>query len=76
MHEFRIAAPFGRHQAGLGQLALHPLKIGIRFVDFIDGHDDRHFGGFGVIDGFLGLRHYTIVSGDHQHDDVGDFCAA
>src|SRR6202795_2858408 len=29
-----------------------------------------------MIDGFFGLRHDSVVSSDHQHDDVGNFRAA
>ena len=76
LHEFRVAAPFGGHQAGFGELALHAFEVGFGLVDFIDGHDDRNFGGLGVIDGFFRLRHHAVIGSDHQHDDVGDLCAS
>src|SRR5699024_8413233 len=42
----------------------------------IDGDDDGHVGRFGVIERLHGLRHDTVVSGDHQYGDVGDLGAA
>ena len=56
------------------RLTRSSLRFGL--IDFVDGHDDGHFGGFGVVDGFLGLRHHAIVGGDDQHDDVGNFRSA
>ena len=53
-------------------------RSGLRFglVDLVDGHDDGHVRGLGVVDGFQRLRHHAVIGGDHQHDDVGDFRAA
>ncbi len=45
-------------------------------VDFVDGHDDGHARGLGVVDGFLRLRHHAVIGRDDQHDDVRDFRAA
>ena len=42
------------------------------FIAFIHGDHDGHVGGFGVINGFDGLRHDAVVGGDDQDDDVGD----
>ena len=75
-HHYRVAAPFFGHQSAVGQLALDALGIGVGLVDFIESDDDRNFGGTRVIDGFLGLRHHTVVRTNHQHYDVGYFCAA
>ena len=75
-HHHGVAAPFLGHQAALGKLALDAFGLRFRLVDFIDGHDDRHARGFGVVDGFLRLRHHAVIGRDHQHDDVGDFRAA
>ena len=71
-----LAAPFFRHQAELGELALDPLRLRVRLVDLVDRHDDRHVCRLGVVDRFLGLRHHAVVGRDHQHDDVGDLRAA
>ena len=45
-------------------------------VDLVDGHDDRHVGRPGVVDGLHGLRHHAVVGGHHQDDDVGGLGAA
>ena len=60
----------------LQQLRAHALGLGVGFVDFVDGDDDRHLRCFGVMDGLDGLRHDAIVGCNHQHDDIGDLGAA
>ena len=40
-------------------------------IDFVQSDDDRNASGFRVTDGFLSLRHDTIVCGDNQYNDVG-----
>ena len=53
-------------------------RLGSAFVavDLVDGHDDRHVGRLGVVDGLDGLGHDAVVGRHHQHDDVGDLGAA
>ena len=46
--------------------------VGVRVVDFVDRHDDRHLGRAGMVERLEGLRHDAVVGGHHQHDDVGD----
>ena len=70
------ACPLFRNQAAIGELLLHAVGIGFGLVDLVDGHDDRHVGGLGVVDGFEGLRHHAVVGGHHDHHDVGDLGAA
>ena len=60
----------------LQQLGAHAVRIGLRLVDLVDRHDDRHAGGLGVIDGLDRLRHDAVVGRHHQHDDVGHLGAA
>ena len=71
-----LAAPFLRHQAELGQLALHLLGVGVGLVDLVDRHDDRHVRRPRVVDRFARLRHHAVVGRDDEHDDVGDLGAA
>ena len=35
--------------------------IGIIFIDFIDSDNNGNTGGFGMVDGFLGLRHHPVI---------------
>ena len=51
-HHHRVAAPILRQQAAVGELLLDALGLGVGLVDLVDGHDDRHAGGAGVVDGF------------------------
>ena len=41
-HERHVAAVLLDHHAGLGQLGLHPLGVGVRLVDLVERDDDRH----------------------------------
>ena len=50
--------------------------IGFGLVDLVDGDDDGHLGGAGVIDGFEGLGHDAVIGSDDHDDDVGDLGAA
>ena len=60
----------------LQQLRAHAFGLGVRLVDLVDGDDDRHLRGLGVMDRLDRLRHDAVVGGHHQHDDVGDLGAA
>ena len=75
-HHDGVAAPILGQQAAVGELLLDALGLGVGLVDLVDGHDDRHVGGAGVVDGFEGLRHDAVVGRHHQHHDVGDLGAA
>ena len=60
----------------LQQFGAHPLRLGIRFVNFVDGDDDRHLRRLGVVNGLDRLRHDAVIGGDDQNDDIGDLGAA
>ena len=68
------------HSSGVrpsaGQLGADPFGVGALFVDLVDGDQDRHVGGAGVVDRLFGLRHDAVVGGDDDHGDVGDLGAA
>ena len=71
-----IAAPlFGDH-AGLGQFPLYPFRVGIGFVDLVDGHHQGHSRGLGMVDGLGGLFHDAVVRRHHQHHQVRDLGAS
>ena len=71
-----VATPRLGHQFVLGELGQHSTGVGVVLVDLVDGDDDRHIGGLGVVDGLDRLRHDAVVGGNDQHDDVGDLGAA
>ena len=75
-HHDHVAAPIFGQQAAIGELLLDALGLRVGLVDLVDGHDDGHAGGSGVIDGFEGLRHDAVVGRHHQDHDVGDLGAA
>ena len=70
------AGPLFGNQAAVGELLLDAIGIGFGLVDLVDGHDDGHIGGLGVVDGFEGLRHHAVVGGHHDDHDVGHLGAA
>ena len=59
-----------------GNLLQDAVGIGVRAVNLVDGHNDWHFGGLGVVDGLDGLRHNTVVRGDNQDHNVSDLGAS
>jgi len=60
--ELDFAAPLGRLQAVLGHLGADPFGLCALLVDLVDGHDDRHFGGLGVVDRLFGLGLDAVVA--------------
>ena len=66
----------GGLQAAGGELLDDLLRVGFGLVDFVDGDDDRHVGGAGVVDGLEGLGHDAVVGCDDDDDDVGDLGSA
>ena len=74
--ELGVAAPVGRREALLGQLAADAVRVRALLVDLVDGDHDRHLGGLGVVDRLDRLRHDAVVGGHHDHGDVRDLGAA
>ena len=70
-----VAAPFLDDQAGICQLLFYKVYVGVGPVYLVDGDDDGHLGGPGVVDGLYRLRHDAVVSGHHQDGHVGDIGA-
>ena len=60
----------------VGELLDDLRGVGLGLVDLVDGDDDRHVGGAGVVDGFEGLGHDAVVCCDDDDDDVGDLGSA
>ena len=71
-----VAAPLLRGEPLAGELGADPFGLGALFVDLVDGDQDRHVGGAGVVDRLFGLRHHAVVGGDDDDGDVGDLGAA
>ena len=76
VHEDGLPAPVLGHEPVVGQLALHPIRLGAGLVDLVHRHDDRHLGGLGVVHRLDRLRHHAVVGRHHQDDDVGRLGAA
>ena len=68
--------PLFGNQAAVGELLLHALGVGFGLVDLVDGHNDGHIGGPGMINGLEGLRHDAVVGRHHDHHDIRDLGAA
>src|SRR5690242_3318714 len=71
VHELRVAAELLGHQAVLGELGPHPLRVGALLVDLVDRHDDGHARRLRVVQRLGGLRLHAIVGRDHQDHQVG-----
>ena len=69
--EYGTAAPLLRNQFILGKLLFHTFHIGARFVDLVDGNNDLNIGCLGMVDGFHGLRHDTVVCRYDKDCDIG-----
>jgi len=69
--EHRVAAVLLGHQAVFGELSAHLGRVGTFDIDLVDRDDDRDLGRLGVVERLDGLRHHTVVGGDHENDDVG-----
>ena len=72
----RLAAPCFGDQPEVRELLLHALGVGVRLVDLVDRHEDRHAGRLRVVDRFPRLRHHAVVGRDDEDHDVGDARAA
>ena len=70
-HERHVAAVLLDDDAGLGQLGLDPVGVGVRLVDLVERDDDRHLGRLGVADRLERLGHDAVVGRDHDDRDVG-----
>ena len=71
-----LAAHGFEHDLVLQQLLAHLVGIGAGLVDLVDGDDDRHLGGLGVVDRLDGLGLDPVIGGDNQNDDVRHLGAA
>ena len=70
-HERRIATVFFGHNLFDHQLLLDAIGVGIGFVGLGDRHNHGNASGLGVLDGFLGLGHDSVVRRHHQNHDIG-----
>ena len=66
-NDFHFAAPFAGQKARGGKLRKHFLLIRARQIHFVHRHDNRHISRLGVADGFLSLRHHTVIRRNHKN---------
>ena len=74
--DHRIAAPLLGDQLILGELLLDPVRVGGGLIHLVDGNNDGHLGGLGVVDGLNGLGHDAVVGSHHQNGNIGTHGAA
>ena len=70
-NKLNVTAPVFRNNFHTRQFGLDTIRVGLFLVHLVDGNDDGNASGTGVIHGFLGLGHYTVIGGHHQDNDVG-----
>ena len=76
IHKHGVATPGFGHQSTIAQLLLHAIRLRIRLVDFVDGHNDRHVRRLGMVDRFQRLRHHAVIRRHHDDHNVRDLGAA
>ena len=74
--ELGVATLVGRLNAAGGELLDDLGRVCVGLVDLVDGDDDRHLGGAGVVDGLKGLGHDAVVGCDDDDNDVGHLGSA
>jgi len=74
--EYGGTSPCFGDQPAIAQLLFHAVGLRIGLVDFVNGNNDRHVGGLGVVYGFERLGHDSVVGCDHDHHDVRDLGTA
>src|SRR5262249_57936636 len=60
-NERRVAAHVVGQYAEAVKLLTRLVEVGARQVDLVDGDDEAHAGGLGVVDRFFSLRHDTVI---------------
>ena len=74
VHEQVFATPGFGNDLVLGQLVAYPLRVRVLPIDLVDRDDHRHPCSFRMLDRLYGLRHDAVISGHHEHHDVGRLC--
>ena len=62
-----LSPPVFGDEVVLGELGLHRVRLGVGLVDLVDGHDNGHLRGLGVIDGLPCLGHDPVVGGNDEN---------
>ncbi|RUP45886.1 hypothetical protein BC936DRAFT_147622 [Jimgerdemannia flammicorona] len=76
LHRRGLAAKLFELNAVLQQAFLGFAWVGVVLVALVDGHDDRHVGGLGVLNRFNRLRHHAVVGCNDEDDDISNIGAA
>src|SRR5207248_6073828 len=76
LDEGHVAAHVVGQDVEVVELPARLGDVGAGQVHLVDGDDQRHAGGAGVVDGLLGLRHDAVVGGHDDDGQVGDVGAA
>ena len=71
-----VSTVFFRQHVFRHQLLLDAIRIGLRLVDLVHRHNDRHICRLRVRNRFFGLRHHAVIGCDNENDNVGDLGAA
>ena len=69
-HGLKLASPLLHQDALVGELLTNTIGICFRFINLVDGDNDRHAGRPCVADCFECLRHHIILSRNDQNHDV------
>jgi len=65
-----LTTPLFHQNINLGKLLTDFFGVGRRFVNLVEGDDNRHPSRLRVVDGFLGLGHHRVIGRHHDNGDV------
>src|SRR5690606_19803429 len=67
-YKLNVAAPVFRNHVHGRQFVLDTIRVSGFFIHLVDGNHQRDAGRAGVLDRFLGLRHYAVIGSHHQNN--------
>ncbi|SMG66149.1 [weak similarity to] domain protein [methanotrophic bacterial endosymbiont of Bathymodiolus sp.] len=67
-----IATPFFRYDFHSRQLLHYFVRVGFRFIDFVNCNNHRHTSSTRMLNRFFGLRHNAIIRCNNHNNYVGN----
>ncbi len=71
-----VTTPLFRNNFMFSQLLHNFIHGSFRLIHFVDSNHNGNFGSFGVVNGFNGLWHDTVVCGNNQNGNISCQCTS